>query len=97
MINLEFNQRIHANSASIMLSRSITETGAAVVYGIQHAAVDGNMLILKLDKPVQKGKRLRFDVGQISDDPAIRWTTVNIAAGSKNTIPAATFAEMSVE
>ncbi|AQQ71971.1 hypothetical protein SMSP2_02350 [Limihaloglobus sulfuriphilus] len=95
-IDLEFDQRVHPNSAGLMMTRNITDS-LGNVFKAQRAFRDGNMLILEMDRQVKRGDVLSVDIGGISDDPDSRWTTANIARGSLNTAAAGTVVTLTAE
>ncbi|MCE5340444.1 MAG: DUF4434 domain-containing protein [Planctomycetaceae bacterium] len=95
-IVLEFDQRIHSNSAAIMSQRTITSLSNGTC-NVLSATVDGNLLKVQLDKSIESGEILSVDVGGISDDPSVRWVTPDIAAGQTNTISAGTVIELRVK
>jgi len=79
----------------LIMGRSFTDNFGNT-YSPQSAVVDGNMLRLALDKPAIRGSRLSVDIGGISDNPSVRWTTPNIAVGVKNTVAAGTAVTLEV-
>jgi hypothetical protein len=93
MIRLEFNERIHSNSAQIMRQRTIVND-SDIVYNVVSATVDGNLLKLQLDKQIEDGEILSVDISGISDDPSVRWVTPKISAGNTNTVPAGTIVQL---
>jgi hypothetical protein len=94
-IILEFNERIHSNSAGLISSRTIVNSVGAV-YNVISASVDGSMIRLQLDKTVQPGETLSVNVGGISDDPSVRVVNADIPAGSTNIIPTGTIVQLVV-
>ncbi len=95
-LNLEFDQRIDSNSVDIMLQRNIVKY-PNITCSVSYASVDGNLLKLLLNQPIQPGDTLLVDIGGISSDQSARWTNSNIAIGSINTIPSGTVVELRVE
>jgi hypothetical protein len=95
-LNLEFDQRIDPNSAALIMQRTIVKE-PNINCTVLRASVDGSLLKLWLDQPVQLGDVLWVDVSGIRSDMSARWTNSNISIGTVNIIPAGTVVGLKVE
>ncbi|MEN6383959.1 MAG: DUF4434 domain-containing protein [Phycisphaerales bacterium] len=100
-LNLEFDQRIDSNSAALIMQRTIVKE-PSINCTVLRASVDGNLLKLWLDQPVQRGDTLLVDVSGIRSDMSARWVNgdnpaENVTRGTINIIPNGTIIGLKVE
>jgi hypothetical protein len=95
-LNLEFDQRIDSNSAALIMQRTIVKE-PNINCTVLRASVDGNLLKLWLNQPVQTGDVLWADVSGIRSDQSVRWINSDISLGTINTIPSGTVVGLKVE